>query len=72
MLRAFEKRVLTFLAVQFGECGGEISVITLCVPLPHDGVPVVLIPADKDVLAGVDPNNLFVIHVKAHVACRGE
>lgn len=72
MLRAFQKRVLAFLAVQFGERGGEISVITLCVLLPHDRVPVVLVSADEDVFAGVDPNNLLVVHVKAHVAFRGE
>lgn len=69
MLGAFQKRILTFLAVHFGERGGEISIVTLCVLLPHDRVPVVLITADEDVLAGVDPNDLFVVHVKAHVAC---
>lgn len=72
MLRAFQKRVLAFLAVQFSECAGEISVVMLCVLLPHDWMPVVLIPADAHILAGVDPNDLFIVHVKAHVACRGE
>lgn len=72
MLRAIQKRVLTFLAVQFSECTGEFGIVTLCVRLPHDWVPVVLIPADAYILAGVDPNYLFVVHVKAHVACCGE
>lgn len=65
--RALGIQKLAFSPVRLGEGGDEVRFLALCVSIPKDGVSVVLVASDENVLAGVDADDLLVVHLKADV-----
>lgn len=67
--RALGIQKLTLPPIRLGEGGDEVRFLALRVSLPKDGVAVVFVASDENVFAGVDANNLLVVHLKADVTC---
>lgn len=70
--RALCVQILTLPHIQLGEDVGEVCIRALRVTLPKDGVSVVLITSNENVLARVDANDLLIVHLKAYVTCAVE